>query len=138
MEATMNIRFIYNMLLTLAAGFLVVATQAFLPATVAWITFGIAVASVVLSASSFALRMGLVQRILSAVAFVIGAWTIVASLVFAPATVLWLGFASALALVGLGVVGLTAHELKTERVVHSLAVDRGPMVAERDREPIAA
>lgn len=131
----MRIRFAYNMLLTLGAAFLVVATQGFVPATVAWITFGIAVAAVLLSAGSVALRTGIVQRILGGLAFVIGVWTVVASLVFAPATVVWLGFASALALVALGVSGLIAHELRTERVVHSLAVDRAPMDV---REPLAA
>ena len=43
-----------------------------------------------------------------------------------------------MALVALGVIGLVAHELRTERVVHSLAVERAPLVAEHDREPIAA
>lgn len=37
---------------------------------------------------------------------------------------LWLGFAAAAALVAIAVFGLTAHELTTERVVHSLEVDR--------------
>lgn len=134
----MRIRFLYNMLLTLAAGFLVVATQAFVPATVAWITFGIAVAVTLISSGSAVLRLGLVQRGLSATAFLIGVWTIVASLVLAPGTVLWLGFASALALVGLGFAGLIAHELRTERVVHSLSVEREPMAVGSTREPIAA
>ncbi len=131
----MRIRFAYNLMLALAGAFLVVATQAFLPATVAWITFGIGAATVLLSAGSVALRTGLVQRILGAVALVVGAWTVVASLVFAPTVVVWLGFASALALVALAVTGLIAHELKTERVVHSLAIDRAPLT---EREPIAA
>jgi hypothetical protein len=71
------------------------------------------------------------------VAVALGAWTIVASLVFAPTTVVWLGFASALGFVALAVAGLTAHELTTERVVHSLTVERNPM-ARSGREPIAA
>jgi hypothetical protein len=52
---------------------------------------------------------------------------------FFPTTVVWLGFASACAFVLLGVAGLTAHELTTERVVHSLAVEREPR-----RPPVAA
>lgn len=134
----MRIRFAYNMLLTVIAGFLVVATQAFLPVTVAWLSFAVGVAAVVLAAGSIALRTGLIQRILGGAALLIGAWTVVASLIFAPTTVVWLGFASALALVALGVTGLIAHELKTERVVHSLAVDRAPLGAEHNRQPIAA
>jgi hypothetical protein len=134
----MRIRFAYNMLLTIIAGFLVVATQAFLPVTVAWLSFAIGAAAVVLAAGSIALRTGLIQRVLAGAALVIGAWTVVASLIFAPTSVVWLGFASALALVALGVTGLIAHELKTERVVHSLAVERAPLGAEHGREPIAA
>jgi hypothetical protein len=44
--------------------------------------------------------------------------------VFFPATVVWLGFGAGAAMVGLAVVGLTAHELRSERVVHSIQVDR--------------
>jgi hypothetical protein len=134
----MRIRFAYNMLLTVIAGFLVVATQAFLPVTVAWLTFAIGAAAVLLGAGAVAMRAGMIQRILGIVVLALGAWTVIASLVFAPTVVVWLGFASALALVALGITGLVAHELKTERVVHSLAVDRAPLGAEHDRQPIAA
>ena len=37
--------------------------------------------------------------------------------------------ALALAVVGLSVVGLIAHELSTERVVHSLEIEREPVAA---------
>jgi hypothetical protein len=134
----MRIRFAYNMLLTVIAGFLVVATQAFLPVTVAWLSFAIGVAAVLLGAGAITLRTGMIQRILGGAALAVGAWTVVMSLAFAPTTVVWLGFASALALVALGITGLVAHELKTERVVHSLAVERSPLAAEHDRQPIAA
>jgi membrane-associated phospholipid phosphatase len=131
----MRIRYLYNIALGLAAGFLVVATQAFAPTTVAWLTFAIAAGVTALSVGIAPLRTGLVQRVLSVASTVLGAWTIVASLVFAPTTVLWLGFASALAFVGLAVIGLTAHELTTERVVHSLEVERSPRIG---HEPAAA
>jgi hypothetical protein len=74
------------------------------------------------------------QRAMSALAAVIGTWTIVASVVFSLHTVMWLGFSSAAALVALGVLGLTIHELSTERVVHSIEVDRGSA----QRDPLAA
>lgn len=128
----MSIRYLYNLALAVAAGFLVVATQAWAPTTVVWLTFGIAVGVTAVSLGVLPLRTGLTQRILTGIATAIGIWTIVASLVFAPTTVLWLGFASALALVALALSGLTLHELKTERVVHSLDVST------REREPIAA
>ena len=75
------------------------------------------------------------QRVIGGVGVVLGAWTIVASLVFVPASVVPLGFASAIAFVGLGLVGLTAHELSTERVVHSLKlVDELPTERQRGRD----
>lgn len=131
----MKIRFFHNTLLALTAGFLVVATQAFAPAVVAWLSFGIATGIAVAALATLPLPVGLVQRLLSGLTVVLGGWTIVASLVFAPTTVVWLGFASAIALVAVAIGGLTAHELTTERVVHSLAVSSR---AANDREPIAA
>jgi hypothetical protein len=47
----------------------------------------------------------------------------------------WVGLGAALAMVALAVIGLTLHELKTERVVHSIELREQPA---RDREPIAA
>jgi hypothetical protein len=125
----MDIRYLSNLTLALAAGFLVVATQAFSPPVAAALVFAIAIGATVLSLATIAAPTTRVQRVISGVAAVIGIWTIVASLVFFPTTVVWLGFASALALVALAVIGLTAHELTTERVVHSLEVEREPVVA---------
>jgi hypothetical protein len=133
----MSIRYIYNVALALAAGFLVVATQSFTAGTIVALVFAISVGATVLSAAVIPFRIGLVQRALAAVALVIGAWTIVASLVFSDVTVKWLGFSSALALVGLAFIGLTAHELRTERVVHSLEVARGSEAA-KSGEPLVA
>jgi hypothetical protein len=124
----MSTRFLSNLALALAAGFLVVATMAFSPGTVAWISFGIAIAITMTGLVMLPSRIS-IQRIVSGLVTLVGAWTIVASLVFAPATVVWLAFASALAVVGLSVVGLTAHELSTERVVHSLEIEREPVAA---------
>jgi hypothetical protein len=128
----MRTRFFYNSLLALTAGFLVVATQAFAPVAVAWITFGIAVGITAVALAMIPLRTGLIQRGLSGLTVILGAWTIVLSLVFAPTTVVWLGFASAIAFVVLAFAGLTAHELTTERIVHSLDVRT------REREPVTA
>ena len=83
---------------------------------------------------------GVVQRLVGGLGSVLGAWTIVARLVFAPVTALWLGFASATAFVALGLLGLTAHELTTERVVHSLEVgqERTTQRPSDNREPVVA
>jgi hypothetical protein len=123
----MSTRYLSNLLLLVAAGFLVVVTQAFAPVAVAWITFGVAIGFTAIGVGMLAHRAAL-QRVVAGLVSVIGTWTIIASLVFAPTTVLWLGFASALAVVGLSLIGLTAHELTTERVVHSLEVRREPVV----------
>jgi hypothetical protein len=130
-------RYLSNLTLTLAAGFLVVAEFAFPVGTAAWLTFALAIGFVAVSGFMLIAGRSIAQRAIGGVSLALGAWTIVASLVFAPATVMWLGFASAVALVALGITGLTAHELTTERVVHSLQVQRDP-VAVHEREPIAA
>jgi hypothetical protein len=132
----MSIRYLSNLVLALVAGFLVVAKQAFSLGAVKWLTFAIAIGATVLSLGTAGFRVGLVQRAISAVAAVIGIWTIVESLVFSLHTVMWLGFASALALVGLAVVGLTVHEFSTERVVHSLEIEQEAPT--RRRDPLAA
>jgi hypothetical protein len=124
----MSTRFLSSLALALAAGFLVVATLAFSPGTVAWISFGIAVAITMVGLAMLPSRNS-IQRVVAGLVTLLGAWTIVASLVFAPATVVWLAFASALAVVGLSVLGLTAHELSTERVVHSLEIEREAVAA---------
>lgn len=124
----MSTRYLFNLMLLIAAGFLVVATQAFAPVTVAWIAFGIAI-GFTCTALAMLMHRRPAQRAVAGLVFVLGVWTIVASLVFAPATVLWLAFASALAAAGLAVVGLTDHELGTERVVHAIEVQHEPVAA---------
>ena len=119
----MSIRYLYNIALGLAAGFLVVASVAFAAPTVAWLTFAIAAGITAVSAGLLLLPGALAQRSLTAATGLLGIWTIVASLVFTPGTVVSLGFASALAFVALAVAGLTLHELTTERVVHSFEVE---------------
>jgi hypothetical protein len=140
-DPSVSTRYITNLALMIAGGFLVVATQAFLAPTVAWLTFAIAAGLTLVGLYMLATRSTIAQRVIGGVASVLGAWTIVASLVFVPATVLSLGFASALAFVGLGLIGLTAHELTTERVVHSLDTEHQPETNRRPlagREPVAA
>jgi hypothetical protein len=115
-------RYLSNLALIIAGAFLVVATQAFSNSDAAWVAFGVAIGLTAVSGLMLAARGSIAQRALGAVGVVLGAWTIVASLVFSSFTASWLGFASGIAYVALGVAGLTDHELRTERVVHSLAV----------------
>ena len=117
----MNSRYLSNIALVIAGAFLVVASQAFAVATFEWLMFGIGAIAVLMSAT-IVLPRGAAQRGLDALIGILGAWTVVASLVFVGSTVIWLGFASGAALVALAVIGLTLHELTTERVVHSFEV----------------
>jgi hypothetical protein len=46
-------------------------------------------------------------------------WSAVASVVYTGTTLTWLSFGEGLGFVGIALIGLVAHELKTERVVHA-------------------
>jgi len=115
----MNSRFLTNAGLALAGAFTVVASMVWAPATFMWLMFAAGIVAVALSGASLIPGRGRAQRGLDGVIGVLGAWTIVASLVFSAGVVTWLGFASGIALVGLAFAGLTLHELHTERVVHA-------------------
>jgi len=136
----MNSRYATNILLGAIAGLLLVCSFAFAAVTFQWIMLGAGIAATVVAASAAAIRSrGYIQRGLDLVAAAVGVWTIIASLVFSGAVMTWLGFASGGALAILAVAGLTAHELSTERVVHSLEVKsetppRAPAVPEGPRQ----
>jgi hypothetical protein len=121
-EVLMNSRYLTNVALTIAGAFLVVASQAFAVSTFEWLMFGIGVLAVLLAATIVLDSRGPAQNSLDGIIGILGAWTILASLVFAGSTVTWLGFASGAGFVALAVIGLTLHELSTERVVHSIEV----------------
>ena len=126
-------RFASFMALALLAVVLVVATQAFALAVVQWLTFGIAVASLVLTLGiAVGARRHLPSAILGGFGSIVSAWTIVASLVFGLSTVMWLGFAAGVALIAIAAGGLVAHEFSTERVVHSFSL------AERQSDQVTA
>lgn len=130
----MSTRYLTNLSLALLGGFLVVTSQAFAIGTFSWVMLGVGIAALVLTLPAIAFpSRGSVQRGLDYLCSLLGAWTIIASQVFAGATVTWLGFASGIALVALGVLGLSAHELSSERVVHSFEVrTSGHTEAEKD------
>lgn len=118
----MNSRFLTNAALTLAGAFTVVASMAWAPGTFMWLMFAAGIVAMTLSTAAAVRGRGLPQRVLDGMIAILGAWTIVASLVFSAGTVTWLGFASGIGFVGLALAGLTLHELHTERVVHSFDV----------------
>jgi hypothetical protein len=97
------------------------------------VMFGVGVATLVITVPGVATgSRGSAQRGLDYLFSLLGAWTIIASQVFSGAAVTWLGFASGIALVILGVAGLSAHELSSERVVHSFELRSAPGDSERD------
>ena len=118
----MSPRFITNLVVLLAGGFVVVSSQTFGAQTTRWIAFGVAlgVLSVIALAQRSRARGG-VQSGLDAMIGSLAVWSAVASMVFSGSTVMWLSFGDALGLAALAIGGLLAHELSTERVVHSLA-----------------
>src|SRR5882757_10889876 len=96
----MGLRFITNMLLALAGGFLVVASQAFSAGTTGWIAFGVGLGIItMLGVSQVDRGRGTFQRALDAVGGLIAMWTIVASVVFVGAALTWLSFGEGLAFV---------------------------------------
>jgi hypothetical protein len=126
----MNSRYLTNIGLAVAGGFLVVASQAFVVSVFEWLMLGVGVIAVLAAGAAVLRGRGRIQRGLDGIIGVLGAWTIVASLIFAGSTVTWLGFASGAALVALALAGLTLHELSTERVVHSFEVRTASSEAE--------
>jgi hypothetical protein len=114
----------------LGGGFLLVAVFAWAAGTATWLGFAISIPLLLfgLAMAYSALRGGAAvgERIgvttLGLITSAIAAWTIIASLVFAPSTARWLIFASACAHVVLSMASLVIREITTERVVHHLDV----------------
>jgi hypothetical protein len=135
----MRIRYISYLSLGVAAAFLVVATYAFSLSTIAALSLGLGVAMLAVSLGVAArYRSDVPSLVVSGAIAAVSAWIIVSSQVFAQSTVSDLTFASALAVGALAAVGLTAHELDTERVVHKLEVHEGQGERTQKRERIAA
>jgi hypothetical protein len=130
----MNSRFLTNAGLSIVGAFTVVASMAWAPATFMWLMFVAGIVAVILALSAAIAGRGSAQRALDGAIGTLGAWTIVASLVFSAGTVTWLGFASGIAFFGLALIGLTLHELRSERVVHAFEVRTTP-AEERDYTP---
>jgi hypothetical protein len=131
----MSTRFFTNALITLLAGFVVVASIAFAPAITAWLALALGIAVLVVSAAAQADRSrGMVQRILDGGVGLLAVVTIVFSLVFSGAAVQWLSFAEALGFIGLAYSGLAINEVAEWRAEHGLAPLNGlHVLPQRDR-----
>jgi hypothetical protein len=125
----MNSRYLSNIALALLGGFLLLVSQVWTLSVFSWVMLGAGIAAVALAGAAIWPSRGPAQRGLDAAIGILGAWTIVASLVFSGSVVTWLGFASGGGLLALALAGLTLHELSTERVVHSFEL--GAPVEER-------
>jgi len=115
----MSERFISNVALAIAGAVVVVASQAFSSTLTGWLTFGVSLGVLALLAVVQSDRArGRLQRLLDIGIGALALWSAVASVVYTGTTLTWLSFGEAIGFVGLAVVGLVAHELKTERIVH--------------------
>ncbi len=118
----MSLRFGLNTLFAVAGGFLVVASTAFASDTGSWLAFAVSTGVTVLAAAALARRPAPARGYGYAASFTVGLWSLIAALVFSGATLSWLIVADALALVAISLADLIAHEVRTERVVHTLDV----------------
>ena len=118
----MRTRFITNLLVLLASGFVVVSSQSFGADTTGWIASVIAVGIIGMTAIAHRdRRHDTLQSSLDASTSSVAVWSIVASVVFSGSALTWVSFADALGLAALAVVGMIVHELRTERLVQILA-----------------
>jgi hypothetical protein len=135
----MSTRFFTNALITLLAGFVVVASVAFTPAVTVWLALALGVAVLVISAAAQTDRSrGLVQRVLDGGFGVLAVVTIVFSLVFSGGPVRWLSFAEALGFIGLAYSGLAINEVAEWRAEHGLAPLHGLHVVPSQDRSLAA
>ena len=136
----MRVRYFSFLSLTVAAAFLVVATAGgFTLPEISGLALGIGVGTLMISLGvAMRYREDSPSAAAAGAAALVSSWMILASQVFTLPLVHTLTFASALAIGVLGVAGLIAHELRTERVVHSLEVRDGERQSGDPRERIAA
>jgi hypothetical protein len=114
-RSNIMIRFTSWLAVGIAGAFLVVATTSFSAATTVSLAFAIGIATLVVSAGvGYRYRKDLASLALASVTVVVSVWTIVSSLVFLQTTVQSLALASALALSGLAILGLTTHEIEND------------------------
>ena len=135
----MRTRYFSYLALVVAAAFLVVATLAFSTPTVVTLALGMGVAMLAVSLEVIArYRNDTPSIAIGALTAAASAWLVVSSQVFSAAVAVDLTRALALAVGALAIVGLTIHELATERVVHRLEVHQGQGEGSRTPEPRAA
>jgi uncharacterized membrane protein len=129
-------RYFAYLLLGLGAAFLVVASQSFVLFDIANVSLGVGIGMLAVSLLiAFRFRRHVPSLVTGLAAAIVSSWVIVSSQVFSLSVVQDLTFAGALGIVGLTIIGLTAHELSTERVVHSLQPARESERASQSEQP---
>jgi hypothetical protein len=118
----MSSKFITGALSVFLAAFVVVVSQAFSPAVLSWVAFGIAVGVIVMVVvSQLDQSQGAIQRVLDACSVVVSGLLIGFGLAASGVAVTWLSFAFALGLVVIAFVGLCLNEVANWRSHHQLA-----------------
>jgi hypothetical protein len=131
----MRTRYFSFLALGIAGAFTVVATAVFSPSVMDSLAFAISIGTLVVGLGITALYRTHIPSVVAGLLTAgISAWTVVASLVFSDSTVQTLALGSSLAISGLAIAGMTAHELSSERVVHSLQVE----ASDREQQPATA
>ncbi|NMO93734.1 hypothetical protein [Actinomycetospora sp. TBRC 11914] len=115
-------RFAVDTTAVVAGAFLTTAAFAFAAPVATWIAFGIFIGLIALGGLGVVLDQHATGYATHGLLAAVGIWSLVATLVFAGATLGWLVVAGAVAAVVLGLADLVAHEVTTERVVHQLEV----------------
>lgn len=119
----MRIRYTSWLAIGVAAAFLVVASVAFSPPAIAALALGVGIGILVVSLGiAYRYHESIPTLVTATATALVSAWMIIASQVFSDATVQNLTLAESLAIGALALVGLTVHELSSERVVHSVEV----------------
>ncbi len=118
----MGKQYILNGTALVASGAGIIWSRLFTGGALEWVVFGlsaaIALAGVVGLKVSGTIRSEAGFSLLG----LIGAWSAFVALVYGGATLGWLAFADAIAAALVAGAALVAHELTTERVVHTLEV----------------
>ena len=115
-------RFSLDTLAVIGGGFLAVSAMSFSAATAGWIGFGVSALFTVAAATGATLARRASARAGHSALAVVALWSLIAALSFSGSALTWLVFADALALATAALADLTAHEVGTEHVVHSLDV----------------
>jgi hypothetical protein len=109
----MHARYITSLLSGVLGGFVLVASQVFIPGTAAWVAFAFAIALLALAPIPLLFRdRGYAGLGLDGLSAILAIWTIIASLVFTGETVKWLSFSEGAAFVLLAILGLTLNQVR--------------------------